>query len=90
MKRNIRLFISLHIYNLKGNVMKEFVICMACGYISEKSAVKDVCPACGAPAKVFGVYTSKLSDNCISIHIADPGKCSRHYRRETAQRSIGR
>lgn len=41
--------------------MKEFVICKSCGFIMDKSKVRDVCPACGVPAKMFEPYKEKLS-----------------------------
>jgi hypothetical protein len=42
--------------------MKEYVRCKACGYIMEASKLKDVCPACGVPAKVFEPYKETISE----------------------------
>lgn len=41
--------------------MPEFVKCKACGYITTKDKLKDVCPACGVPAKMFEPYTHTVS-----------------------------
>jgi hypothetical protein len=41
--------------------MKELVICKACGFIMDKAKVRDVCPACGVPSKVFEPYVEKMS-----------------------------
>jgi hypothetical protein len=41
--------------------MKELVICKVCGFIMEKSNVRDVCPACGVPSKAFEPYVEKIS-----------------------------
>lgn len=41
--------------------MTEFVICKACGYTMKKGRLKDHCPACGVPAKMFEPYDDKLS-----------------------------
>jgi len=41
--------------------MADFVKCKACGYITEKNTIKDVCPACGVPSKMFEPYTQPVS-----------------------------
>lgn len=41
--------------------MKDFVRCKACNYIMEKDKLKDVCPACGVPAKLFEEYRYNIS-----------------------------
>jgi hypothetical protein len=41
--------------------MKEYVICKSCGYVMEKGKLKDSCPACGVPAKMFEPYVERLS-----------------------------
>jgi len=41
--------------------MKDFVRCKACNYIMEKDKLKDVCPACGVPKKIFEDYKYNLS-----------------------------
>jgi len=41
--------------------MADFVRCKACGYITVANAVRDVCPACGVPAKMFEPYTQPVS-----------------------------
>jgi hypothetical protein len=40
---------------------KEYVICKSCGYVMEKRHLKDQCPACGVPARMFEPYTEKVS-----------------------------
>jgi hypothetical protein len=42
--------------------MKELVKCKACGFIMEKGKVKDKCPACGVPKKMFEPYISDISE----------------------------
>lgn len=42
--------------------MKEFVICKSCGFIMPKSRLKDRCPACGVPARMFEPYQEKVSE----------------------------
>lgn len=37
------------------------VICKACGFVMEKTALGDRCPACGVPAKMFEDYVEKIS-----------------------------
>jgi hypothetical protein len=41
--------------------MTELVRCKSCGYITGQSRVKDVCPACGVPAKNMLPYTDPVS-----------------------------
>jgi rubredoxin len=41
--------------------MKDFVKCKACNYIMEKEKLKDVCPACGVPEKLFEDYKYNIS-----------------------------
>lgn len=41
--------------------MKEMVICKSCGYVMAKSGLRDKCPACGVPAKMFEPYTERIS-----------------------------
>ncbi len=36
-------------------------ICKPCGYIMKESELKDVCPACGLPRKVFEDYKERMS-----------------------------
>jgi hypothetical protein len=53
-------------------MMKEYVRCKACGYIMEASKLKDVCPACGVPAKVFEPYKETISEErkrILDLHI---------------------
>lgn len=40
-----------------ANLMK----CKACGFITDQGKIKDVCPACGVPAKMFEPYTHPVS-----------------------------
>ncbi|MGA2141505.1 MAG: hypothetical protein ABSG94_03685 [Brevinematales bacterium] len=42
--------------------MKEFVICKSCGFIMPKSRLKDRCPACGVPSRMFEPYLEKVSE----------------------------
>lgn len=35
--------------------------CKACGFVTRQSNIKDVCPACGVPAKMFEPYTHPVS-----------------------------
>lgn len=41
--------------------MAKTVRCKACGYVTDESKVKDVCPACGLPKTVFEEYNEKIS-----------------------------
>jgi len=41
--------------------MAEMVICKACGYVMEKGRVRDTCPACGVPAKMFQPHDERIS-----------------------------
>lgn len=41
--------------------MIELVRCRSCGYITRKSRVKDVCPACGVPARNMLPYSDPVS-----------------------------
>jgi hypothetical protein len=47
--------------------MKELVRCKACGYVMEADELKDVCPACGMPAKVFEPYRERVALNRLFI-----------------------
>lgn len=38
----------------------EYVVCKACGYVMKKNRLKDKCPACGVPAKMFQPFDDKL------------------------------
>lgn len=40
--------------------MKEMVRCKACGYILEKDALVDVCPACGVKKEMFEPWDDKV------------------------------
>lgn len=40
--------------------MKERVRCKACGYIMDKDALTDVCPACGVKKEMFEAYEDKI------------------------------
>ncbi len=41
--------------------MQERIICKACGYVMEQRTLKDKCPACGVPSKMFVPYTERIS-----------------------------
>jgi rubredoxin len=52
--------------------MANLIRCKACGYITEEGKIKDVCPACGVPAKMFEPYTDPLSEKrrrILDLHI---------------------
>jgi hypothetical protein len=51
--------------------MKELVVCKSCGFVMEKSALHDRCPACGVLAKMFLPYTDPLSPKRRSILALD-------------------
>ena len=40
--------------------MKEMVRCKACGYLMEKDALGDVCPACGVKKEMFEPWEDKV------------------------------
>jgi hypothetical protein len=51
--------------------MGSLVRCKACGYVAKEGRIKDVCPACGVPAKMFEPYTDPLSEKrrrMIDLH----------------------
>lgn len=51
--------------------MANLIRCKACGYITKEGNIKDVCPACGVPAKMFEPYTDPLSEKrrrIIDLH----------------------
>ncbi len=41
--------------------MADLIRCKACGYVTTQGQVKDVCPACGVPAKMFEPFTHPVS-----------------------------
>ncbi|MGE5421100.1 MAG: rubredoxin-like domain-containing protein [Chloroflexota bacterium] len=47
--------------------MKELVRCKACGFVMEAGKLKDVCPACGMPAKVFEPYRERVALNRLFV-----------------------
>ena len=42
--------------------MANLIRCKACGYVTCEGKIKDVCPACGVPAKMFEPYTDPVSE----------------------------
>jgi hypothetical protein len=63
-------------YNLQnkwtGDFMANLMRCKACGYVTEEGKIKDVCPACGVPAKMFEPYTDPVSEKrrkLLGLHI---------------------
>ena len=42
--------------------MAKLVRCKSCGFITKPGKVKEVCPACGVPAKMMEPYTDPLSE----------------------------
>ena len=52
--------------------MSNLIRCKACGYITEEGKIRDVCPACGMPAKMFEPYTDPVSEKrrlILGLHI---------------------
>jgi hypothetical protein len=52
--------------------MNDLVKCKACGFIMKAGKLKDVCPACGVPAKAFEPYKDPLSERrsrVLGIHL---------------------
>ncbi|MBN2295596.1 MAG: hypothetical protein JXM70_24410 [Pirellulales bacterium] len=41
--------------------MTEYMKCKPCGYVSQKSTLRRVCPACGAPLSAFEPYEDRVS-----------------------------
>ena len=41
--------------------MANLMRCKACGFVTDQGRIKDVCPACGVPAKMFEAYTHPVS-----------------------------
>jgi ribosomal protein L37E len=41
--------------------MTNLIRCKVCGYVTGEGKIKDVCPACGVPAKMFEPYTDPVS-----------------------------
>jgi hypothetical protein len=41
--------------------METLVRCKACGFITDQGKIKDICPACGVPSKMFETYTHPVS-----------------------------
>jgi O-antigen/teichoic acid export membrane protein/rubredoxin len=42
--------------------MANLIKCKACGYVTREGKIKDVCPACGVPAKMFEPYTDPVAE----------------------------
>ncbi len=52
--------------------MANLIRCKACGYVTCEGKIKDVCPACGVPAKMFEPYTDPVSQKrrlILGLHI---------------------
>lgn len=43
--------------------MKAWLRCKACGFIAEEKELRDVCPACGVPRKMFEPYRHPISES---------------------------
>lgn len=41
--------------------MTTLMRCKACGFVTDQAKIKDVCPACGVPAKMFEQFTHPVS-----------------------------
>ena len=52
--------------------MGKLVRCKSCGFITRSASVKEVCPACGVPARMMEPYTDPLSEKrrrfALDIH----------------------
>ena len=52
--------------------MANLIRCKACGYVTKEGKIKNVCPACGVPAKMFEPYTDPVSEKrrmILGLHI---------------------
>jgi hypothetical protein len=52
--------------------MASLVRCKACGYVTAEGKIKDVCPACGVPAKMFEPYQDPVAEKrrkILGLHI---------------------
>lgn len=52
--------------------MAALMKCKACGYVTDQKNIRDVCPACGVPAKMFEPYTHPVSEKrrmILELHI---------------------
>ncbi len=52
--------------------MANLIRCKACGYVTVKGKIKDVCPACGVPAKMFEPYQDPVAEKrrkILGLHI---------------------
>jgi uncharacterized membrane protein len=52
--------------------MANLIRCKACGYVTKEGKIKDICPACGVPAKMFEPYTDPVSEKrriILGLHI---------------------
>ena len=46
---------------MKKKQEEKLYICRPCGYVLKESELRDVCPACGLPRKVFEDYKDRMS-----------------------------
>jgi hypothetical protein len=52
--------------------MANLIRCKACGYVTKEGNIKDICPACGVPAKMFEAYSDPVSEKrrkILDLHI---------------------
>lgn len=52
--------------------MANLIRCKACGYVTYEGRIKDVCPACGVPAKMVEPYTDPVAEKrrrILRLHI---------------------
>jgi len=52
--------------------MAQLMKCRSCGFVIEQGKLKDVCPACGVPVKMFEPYTDPVSEKrrmILGFHI---------------------
>lgn len=59
--------------------MNELTICKSCGYVMRRSRLKEVCPACGVPAKMFEPYTDRLSPRRRFLLLLDIHPVMTHF-----------
>jgi ribosomal protein L37E len=59
--------------------MTTLVRCKACGFITKSKRVKEVCPACGVPARMMEPYTDPLSERRRMILSLDAHPIVDHF-----------
>jgi len=59
--------------------MKPLIICKSCGYVMAKSGLRNTCPACGVPAKMFEDYVDRVSPRRGAILALDIHPVLAHF-----------